>query len=123
MPLFKLIVFLDPVEGRDDEFNEWYDNQHVPDALSIPCFRSGQRFKTGPTYMDRDAPCQYAALYEIEADSLDEALEAASDGTARFPVSDGVDLASAHAYPLTPLGPVFHSTEEARAHAHAAARV
>jgi hypothetical protein len=123
MPLFKLIVFLDPVVGRDAEFNEWYNHQRVPDALSQDGFLNGQRFTTGPKFMENEAPCGYAAIYEIEAESLEGALATASDGTARFPISDAVDLKTARAYPLTPLGPVFHSRDEALAHATATAKV
>ena len=27
------IVFSNPFEGKDDEFNEWYDNVHLPEVL------------------------------------------------------------------------------------------
>ena len=115
MPMFKLAVFLNPVEDRDAEFNTWYDEHHVPDAMTLPGWKTAQRFKAGPHYMGRDAPGKYMALYDIEAESLEKALEVASEGTARFHVSDAVDIASAHAVPLTPISPVYHSSEEAKA--------
>ncbi|WP_354698521.1 hypothetical protein DSM112329_04203 [Paraconexibacter sp. AEG42_29] len=71
--------------------------------------------------MERDAPCRYAAFYELEAESLEVALANANEGMGRFFISDAVDLATAHAYPLTPLGPLFNSSDEARAHAGGAA--
>ena len=40
-----LIALTNPVEGREQEFNEWYDNQHVPDFLALPGCVSAQRFK------------------------------------------------------------------------------
>ena len=30
---FIQVVFSNPVEGKDDEFNDWYDNVHIPDLL------------------------------------------------------------------------------------------
>jgi len=30
------IVFSNPFEGKDDEFNEWYDNVHLPQVLAMP---------------------------------------------------------------------------------------
>ena len=38
------LVFSNPVEGRDGEFNEWYDTVHVPEVLAIPGILSAQRF-------------------------------------------------------------------------------
>ncbi len=29
---------------QEDEFNRWYDEHHVPDALLLPGFVSGRRF-------------------------------------------------------------------------------
>jgi hypothetical protein len=103
VPQFKLIVFSDPLPGRDDEYNDWYDNTHLADALTLPGFKSAQRFKTGD--MDRDAPCRYAAIYEVEAASLDEAVATARSAE-RFPMTDAIDLSTAYPIPLTPLGPV-----------------
>ena len=109
MATFNLIVFMGPVEGKEDEFNKWYDEEHVPHALSLPGFKTARRFGAGPEYMGRKAPCPYAALYEIEADSLDQALAVATEGTASSYISDAVDLGSAYAVPLTPLGPIRFS--------------
>ena len=39
-----LLAFPNPVAGREDEFNRWYDGQHLPDMLAVPGFVSGQRF-------------------------------------------------------------------------------
>jgi len=39
-----LIVFTNPVEGRDDEYNDWYTNTHLPDVLKIPGITGAQRF-------------------------------------------------------------------------------
>ncbi|MGE4431253.1 MAG: hypothetical protein AB7E05_10990 [Sphingobium sp.] len=114
MPNYNLAVFLNAVEGKEKEFNEWYEVHHVPDALSLPGMKAGQRFKAGPEYMGQSAPCKYMAFYEIEAPSLDDAIAIFTDGTAKFYVSDAVDLASVHAYPLTPITEKFSSSEQAR---------
>lgn len=59
------------VDGRDDEFNEWYDTTHIPDILALDGFVSAQRFRRS-TALDRpDAAAPeftYIALYEIEGD-------------------------------------------------------
>jgi hypothetical protein len=59
---FYLLVFSDPAENREEEYNHWYDSQHIPDVLRVPGFVSGRRFRvvdnetpgtTIPSYMVR----------------------------------------------------------------------
>jgi hypothetical protein len=59
------VVKSKPVEGREAEFNDWYDNHHVPDVLAVPGFVAAQRFRA-----DAAAPGHpYLAIYEIEGDA------------------------------------------------------
>jgi len=41
---FVQVVFSNPVEGKEDEFNEWYDNVHVPELLAVPGMVSATRY-------------------------------------------------------------------------------
>lgn len=65
MAKYCLLVLTTPVPGRDEEFNDWYTNQHVPDVLKIPGFVGAKRYKI--TH-DSNLPGKYVAIYEIEAD-------------------------------------------------------
>ena len=56
------IVRLNIDPAYEKEFNEWYDNKHLPEILSCPGWLSGRRFQTlgeGP---------KYAAIYEVAGD-------------------------------------------------------
>jgi hypothetical protein len=73
------IAFSDPKEGMEDEFNEWYDNQHVPDLMKLPGFVRASRYKlaegvdtpTGPNASPAAPNGQrYVVIYEIEADDV-----------------------------------------------------
>jgi len=44
---FIQVVFSNPVEGRDAEFNDWYDNVRIPELLAVPGMLSAKR--PGPT--------------------------------------------------------------------------
>lgn len=100
MTLFKLIVFSDCIEGREDEYNDWYNGIHLNDALTLPGFKSAQRFRTGR--MDRDAPCGFAAIYDIEAESIEDAISSARSAE-KFKTTDAIDLTTAYAIPLIPI--------------------
>jgi hypothetical protein len=41
---YYLYVLNDSVPGREEEFNNWYDHQNVPDLVSIPGFVSAQLY-------------------------------------------------------------------------------
>lgn len=66
------LVLTSPTPGAEDEFNEWYDNVHVPEVLQMPGFLSGRRFRlVSPD--PADSP-RYLAVYEIESDDIQATL-------------------------------------------------
>src|SRR4051794_13608549 len=67
MRRFKMLVFSEPFEGRDDEFNEWYTNQHLDDLVALPGFTSAQRFKLHSVSMGTTLN-KYLAIYDVETD-------------------------------------------------------
>jgi hypothetical protein len=71
-----LLVFSNPVDGREDEYNEWYSRHHLAEILAIEGFVRAQRFELVPALMTRDtpsAPYRYLALYEVEEGSIERA--------------------------------------------------
>jgi len=86
----RLIVLTNPAEGREDEYNEWYDGKHLQDVLALKGFRAAQRFRFRPGQLGETAPFQYLAIYEVEgltvAEAEAELLDAASDQE-RMPIS------------------------------------
>ena len=72
-----LIVYSSPVPGREQEYNDWYNNQHLQDVLTVPGYLRAQRFKLTDFKLDADMPDvghQYAALYYMETDDPEAAL-------------------------------------------------
>jgi hypothetical protein len=65
-----LFVFSDPqgTEISDQEFHDWYDNEHLPPRLSTPGFYSGVRYKA----TDAQTP-RFAAYYEYQTGTLESA--------------------------------------------------
>ena len=94
-----LLAFTNPVAGREDEFNRWYDERHVPDLLAVPGFVSAQRFALSDATGQGKPGWTYLALYELETDDLPALMEEVRSrlGTDAIPVSDALD-------PNTPAG-------------------
>lgn len=74
-----LLVFANAVEGREEEFNDWYSGRHITETLNIDeNFISGQRFRLVDAQMTKDsadAPYHYLAIYEVDdLEAADSAL-------------------------------------------------
>lgn len=70
---YYMMVFSNPVVGKEDEYNEWYDHQHLQDVTAVPGFVSGRRFVLNDPQMFPGVTVkmpQYLALYEIATDDL-----------------------------------------------------
>jgi hypothetical protein len=53
-----LLTLTEPPPGMEEEFNAWYDEEHLPERLAIPGFRSARRWVAGRTYL---------ATYELDS--------------------------------------------------------
>ena len=69
MPKGVMVVQTSPEDPtRDDEYNDWYSNTHVPEVLAIPGFVSARRYRVHQP--GRETVNRYLSIYEVEADDL-----------------------------------------------------
>jgi hypothetical protein len=97
-----LLVQTQPVEGRDDEFNDWYDNFHLPHVLAVPGFVSVRRFETRPGPDGALATHRYMSLYELRTNDHEatmDGLRAAAVGlrAAKSPAAGPGDIHRSYA--------------------------
>jgi hypothetical protein len=67
-----LLTLTEPPPAMEEEFNAWYDSEHIPERLAIPGFRSARRWVRGGTYLatyELDSPqvlssSEYLARYQ-----------------------------------------------------------
>ena len=64
-----ITVWLDVAPEREEEFNDWYRLEHIPQVVGLPGFVSGRRYKA------EDAPLKHLAWY----DTADESVETGPD--------------------------------------------
>ena len=90
MGRYVYVVMTNPVEGRDAEYNAWYDEIHLKDVCSAQGVVGARRFRLA----DGDSAHRYLALYEMETDDPQRDLAAltALAGTDRMRMSDALDL-------------------------------
>jgi hypothetical protein len=95
MAAYVMVVQSNAKQGRDAEYNEWYDKVHLPQLCSIPGIKSGRRFNSTPFAIGSPGQ-RYLAIYEVETDDLNGLLgeigKRAADG--RLQQSDALDAAA-----------------------------
>ena len=67
MAEYVFVVYSNPVKGREDEYNDWYSNQHLSDLLVIPGIVSAKRFVLSDTQASPSPQSyHYMSIYNIE---------------------------------------------------------
>ena len=88
-----MVVFTNPVAGKDDEFNDWYTNIHLSDVLKVPGFVAAQRFRLSEAQIMKDTPYRYMAVYEIEAEDPQPVIDALNQvSKSEMVISDALDM-------------------------------
>jgi hypothetical protein len=95
MAKFMMVVASSAQPGRDDDYNEWYDTDHIHEICALPGVISGKRYTAAPS--PNEVPGQYLALYEIETDDLTSVMAEMGRraATGEMSMSDALDRDSA----------------------------
>lgn len=56
-----LLVLMQPPPAFEEEFNAWYDTEHIPERVAVPGFETGLR------YVCIDGHPRYLAMYDTES--------------------------------------------------------
>jgi len=68
---YSLFIFSDCKDpSREQEFNDWYSNVHLPDMLEVQGMISATRWMTPENR--KGMKRKYLAIYEVQTDNLEE---------------------------------------------------
>lgn len=74
MPQYLLIGLCEPLnEDGQAAFDEWFINQHIEDTTHCPNFIRGRVYELKGPHLDIDTVSRYISVYEVEAESYEEA--------------------------------------------------
>ena len=74
MPQFLLIGLCEPPSAdKQAAFDEWFVEQHIEDTTHCPNFVRGRVFKLSGPHLDGKTVSDYISVYEVEAESYEEA--------------------------------------------------
>ncbi len=94
MPTYQYVILSSAVSGKEHEFYQWYDEQHLQDVMQVPGVIAARRYNvlsqktTGIT----DVNWHAVAIYEIESDNPQAVVEAIAKAanTLSMPVTDAM---------------------------------
>ena len=105
------LVFSNPVEGKEDEFNEWYDTVHVHEVLSVPGLLTAQRYRLSDAEIVRaegfPPPTHaYLCVYEMQGD-VDEIMAKIGESyfSGEMSMNDSLDVTTSVMSFWTAVGP------------------
>jgi hypothetical protein len=96
-----LVVHTRPIEGKDAEFNEWYDTVHLSEVLKVDGFVAATRYRAEPSVHGELPEFPYLAIYEVEAESLPGALAALSSAAKSMDMGSALDRNGMATYAYT----------------------
>jgi hypothetical protein len=111
------MALTNPAEGREDEYNDWYDTSHLQESLEAIAGRvSGRRYRLNEAQRPgQDPPWRYLALYELQGDDV-AALQRADEEvriSGRLTPGNGVVASGSATWLFTAVGDPVVRREEA----------
>lgn len=96
MGKYLMVVTSSAKDGRDQDYNAWYDGTHIHEICAIPGVTAGRRYDAIPQTPNQQ-PSPYLAIYEIETEAptsvLGEMMRRSQAG--EMSMSDALDAESA----------------------------
>jgi hypothetical protein len=107
---YLFMALTNPVPGREQAFDDWYDASHVPEIVaSLPGFVAGRRYRaaTDQRQNQMQPPWSRLAVYEVVAESS-AALHRAAEGVKALTRPPAATLDPEHvAWVFEPVGPYY----------------
>jgi hypothetical protein len=85
----QMLVYTNALEGRDEEFNRWYDEIHLPEVLALPVFTAARRMRLAGAQMFPEQRFRYLAVYEYSGNA-EAALAALMGAAGSFRMTDSM---------------------------------
>jgi len=93
MARFLLMVYSSPKAGQEQDYHTWYQQQHLDDVVALEGFVGASRY--APVAMPGlEEGNRFLAVYEIEAESHEAAMQTLAERGSEMTMSPGFDPAS-----------------------------
>jgi len=99
-----VVVLTEPNEGKQEEFDDYYENLHLDEVLSSTGWDSAQRFKLVDE-AGSACPLPYLAFYEVEAEKSEDVLKTLNETRSQREQSDSLNKRTAGVWVFAETGP------------------
>jgi hypothetical protein len=118
------MVFSSPAAGREEDYDQWYEEVHLAEALAVPGYVGARRYRLSPDQPPGmpPAPADRLTVYELDrppAEALAELAARLESGAISPP--DSIDTGSIRSWAYSLIASASGSEDfEARRHPHLA---
>ncbi len=108
-----VLVLTEPTEGQSEEFDRYYEQDHIDEVLATTGWTSGQRFKLAD---EAGAPCPlpYLALYETWEDNPKAAIQRMNDTRDQRAQSKSLNKRTAGVWVFEETGPLHQLDDQSK---------
>jgi hypothetical protein len=105
------LVITNAMPGQDARYNQWYEEVHAGELLSVPgVFRVGRGFHENVSVTPQSTAPEYLSLMSFKTASIDEFRDELEDLSRKLTGSDSYDADHAWRHLYKQAGPVVGST-------------
>ncbi len=69
-----VLILTEPMQGREEEYNDYYENLHLREVIETTNLKTAQRFKLA-AQAGESCPLPYLAVYETEAEHAEDVIK------------------------------------------------
>jgi hypothetical protein len=100
------LAFTNPTERREDDYNDWQDNEHLPHGLQNPGFVGATRYRLADAqFAPAEGRARYVTVWEIETDDIAQTLAEAQERQKTAIFTDALDFNTIETFVYTALKP------------------
>jgi hypothetical protein len=100
-----IAVLAESTPGKEDEFDDYYENLHLDEVLTTTGWDTAQRFMLADQ-AGQECPHRHLALYEVEADSADDIVKTLNETRPQRQQSAALNRKTAALWVFSEAGPV-----------------
>ena len=108
MKTYRVLVLTEPTTGKEDEFNDYYENRRLDEVLTTTGWKSAQRFRLAAGAGEA-SPLPYLAVYEAEAEDADAVLSVLNATRGQRQQNDALNRRSGRVWVFEAIGPRHES--------------
>jgi len=99
-----VLVLSEPTEGQSEEFDRYYEHDHIDEVLATTGWLSGRRYRLTDE-VGAECPLPYLALYEAEADDPRSLIKTMNETREQRAQSKSLNKRTAGVWVFSPTGP------------------